>query len=137
MNPLRLIARMFHGERSEDVEIPVSALREHMLLFVRGGGAISLSEWTALPQGMREALAEAHRSYRAETLAALANALRSDQGIVDLLRNVGDGDAAEEAVAGLALAAAGARFVASRVPLGANVGQAAGPGRAGAHRGTP
>lgn len=132
------IRRLFHVERpAPELEIPRDAAREFLLLFVRGGGSITLSEWTSLPFEMREALAEAHRTLRAETLAALANAIRSPAGVVDLLRNVGDGDPAEEAIAGLALASAGARFMASRVPLGANVGQTAPRTRVGSPGAAP
>lgn len=138
MNPFRAIRRLFYVEHSApEVEIDVEEARAAMLLFVRGGGAVSLSEWTALPLRMREILAEAGRSHRAETMAALVAALGSQSGLVDLLRNIGNGEPAEEAVAGLALEAAGARFLAGRVPLRANVGPTAprsGLGSAGGGR---
>lgn len=81
----------------DEVEIPVEALRDAMLLYARCGGAPTLAEWAALAPEARAALAEGYRAVRAETVLAVVRALQGPEGVLDVMRNLPKA-AAEEGV---------------------------------------
>ena len=112
------IRRLFRRQAAPDeVEVPVAALAAAMRAFARCGGVLSLAEFASLPEEAREALAAAHREIRAETIAALVRATQGAEGLLDVLRHVGDGTAAEEGRATIAAHQALAAAFARRVPL--------------------
>ncbi len=66
---------------------PTEAVR-----YIRGGRGMDLYDWLALPDRVREDLAEAARMVEVEQAVMLATALRSEEGCAEVAARLDGGD---------------------------------------------
>lgn len=67
------------------------ALQARMAAFLRGGGAVDLADWLAMPEALQAALERAGTEVRAELAVAIATSLKSEEGLREVAGLVGRG----------------------------------------------
>lgn len=72
------------------------ALKAAMVAFLRGGGAVSLGEWLAMPPEMQTALEAAGVALRAELALDIAAASSGPDGVEGVAAKVDGGQASAE-----------------------------------------
>lgn len=87
-----------------------------LLAFLRAGGSVSLETWVSLPEDVQVALEDAGRAWTSERILALAAALRSEDGALEVARGLDGGLVAADASTRRALDRAASLMQPGRMP---------------------